>query len=80
MISYIIISIVITKCNNNKQKIISKCNEIINKYYSIDTILYNQIKMENLLKDYKWNNPDLSNTNNNELIIQLNNLISSYNT
>ena len=69
-----------TKCNNNKQKIISKCNEIINKYYSIDMILYNQIKMENLLKDYKWNNPDLSNTNNNELIIQLNNLISSYNT
>ena len=69
-------------CKNrksNRQDIISKCNNLISKYYSIETVLYNQIKMENLLKDYKWNNPDLANINNNELIIQLNNSISSFN-
>ena len=46
----------------------------------MENILYNQIKMENLLKDYKWNNTDLANINNNNLIIQLNSLISSYNS
>ena len=50
----------------------------INKSNSIDKILYNQIKFENLLIDYKWNNPDLNNNDNNELIIQLKNLISAY--
>ena len=68
-------------CKSSKrQEIISKCNKIIAKYNSIETILYNQIKMENLLKDYKWNNKDLEDINNNELIFQLSNLISSYNT
>ena len=28
-------------CKMNNQKIISKCNEIISKYYSIEHILYN---------------------------------------
>ena len=65
-------------CKNIRQKIIAKYNDLITKYYSIETIVFNQIKMENLLKDYKWNNPDLADINNNELIIQLNNLISSY--
>ena len=72
-------SIFSKKCKSNKQDIISKCNQLIGKYYSIETVLYNQIKMENLLKDYKWNNPDLANVNNNELIIQLNNSITSFN-
>ena len=65
-------------CKNIRQQIIAKYNDLITKYYSIETIVFNQIKMENLLKDYKWNNPDLADINNNELIIQLNNLISSY--
>ena len=65
-------------CKINRQKIIQKCNEIISKYYSIENLLYNQIKLENLYKDYKWNNPSLNKFCNNELIIQLKNLISSF--
>ena len=65
-------------CKNNRQEIISKCNELIKKYYSIDSIIYYQLKLENLLKDYNWNNPDLIKLDRNELIIQLNNLISIY--
>ena len=65
-------------CKNNKQEIISKCNELITKYYSVDAIIYYQLKLENLLKDYKWNNPELIRLDKNELIIQLNNLISNY--
>ena len=53
-------------------------SEIISKYYSIENLLYNQIKLENLYKDYKWNNPSLNKFGNNELIIQLKNLISSF--
>lgn len=63
-------------CKLNKQKIIDKCNKIISKYYSIELVLYNQIMFENLLKDYKWNDPELNNFDNNELIIQLKNFIS----
>ena len=63
-------------CKLNQQKIIEQCNEIISKYYSIELILYNQIMLENLLKDYKWNDPGLNNFDNNELIIQLKNFIS----
>ena len=65
-------------CKMNNQKIISKCNEIISKYYSIEHILYNQLKLENLFKDYRWNDPALNNYENNELIIDLKNLISLY--
>ena len=68
------------KCckRNLKQEIISKCHEIISKYYSIEYLLYSQIKLENLFKDYKWNDPGLNNCTNNQLIIQLKNLISSF--
>ena len=44
--------------NKNMRKkydIIETCNNILFKYISIETILYNQIIFENLLKDYKWN-------------------------
>ena len=59
-------------CKNSfKYNFLSKCNEILYKYISIDNILYNQIKLENLLKDYNWNNPNLSNIENNEMIIEL---------
>ena len=63
-------------CEINRQKIISKCNEIIANYYSIEYIIYNQIKLENLFKDYKWNDPELNCYENNNLIIDLKNLIS----
>ena len=57
------------KCE--KQEFISACNQILYKYLSIDYILYSLIKLENLFKDYKWNNPELNNIENNELIIKL---------
>ena len=59
-------------CNSNKQNFVSTCNKIVSRYNSVDYILYNQIKLENLFKDYKWNNPKLSDIKNNELIIDLN--------
>ena len=69
-------------CKNKRQEIITNCNKLINKYYSIENILYNQIKIERLLKDYKWNNEELANinNNNNELIYELNNSISCHNS
>ena len=54
-----------------KQKLISTCDEILYNYYSIDNILLNQILFENLLKDYKWNNPRLKSIHRNELVIKL---------
>ena len=58
-------------CNIKNQKFISKCNEIVSKYYSVEKILYNQILIENLLKDYKWNDPRLKSVESNELIKNL---------
>jgi hypothetical protein len=58
-------------CSSKKQKIITSCNEIVSKYSTIEYLVYNQMKIENLLKDYKWNEPKLKNIDNNDLIIQL---------
>ena len=55
-------------CNSKRQKLISKCNNFISKYYSIENILLLQIKLENILKDYKWNDDKLRNFENNESI------------
>lgn len=65
-------------CKKDIKKLIQKCNEIIAKYYSIENIIYNQIKIENLMKDYRWNDPRLNNLDNNELITQLKNITSSF--
>jgi len=54
-----------------QQKIIHMCNEIIYEFASIDTLIKNQILLENLIKDYKWNDPSLNNVENNNLFIQL---------
>ena len=53
------------------QKIIHKCNQIVEKYASIDILIKNQILIENFLKDYKWNDPDLNNVENNKLFKKL---------
>ena len=58
-------------CKSQTQSVISTCNELISKYYSIDSIIYNQIRLENLFKDYKWNNPKLKNIENNQFISAL---------
>ena len=62
-----------------KRKLIEKCNEIVSKYYSIECVVSYLIKLENLLKDYRWNNPGLNNLDNNELISDLKNIISRFN-
>ena len=56
------------KCYINSQNFIKKCNEIISKYLSVDYILYNQIKLENLFNDYIWNNKKLAEIDNNDSI------------
>ena len=66
-------------CKKETKKLIEKCNEIIAKYNSLESIIFNQIKIESLLKDYRWNDPGLNNFDNNDLIIQLKNIISSFN-
>ena len=65
------------KCCKYKeqQEIIYLCNAINMKYLSIDSILYNQIMIENLLEDYNWNNTSLNSIKNNELILKIKNLI-----
>jgi len=47
------------KCcqSSDKQNLISSCNDLVAKYITIESILYNQMKLEYLWKDYKWNNP-----------------------
>ena len=57
------------------QEIINICNNLIYNYCSIEHILYNQILLKNLFKDYKWNNQDFNDIMNNKYLIQLENLI-----
>ena len=65
-------------CQKNKvQKSITICNNIIERYYSIENLIYNQFMLENLLQDYRWNNPDLNSIKNNELIYKLEQIIKT---
>ena len=54
-----------------KQEIINICNKLVFKYISIDYVLYSLMKLENLFKDYKWNNPELNSIKDNEIIKEL---------
>ena len=73
-VNFIFNNLFIDKCSNsNKQKLINLSSKIIYKYYSIENILYNQIKFENLLNDYRWNNPKLKNVQNNKTILEIRN-------
>ena len=60
-------------CNSNKQKLINLSSKIIYKYFSVENILYNQIKFENLLNDYRWNNPKLKNVQYNKTLLEIRN-------
>ena len=62
-------------CNSNKQKLINLSSKIIYKYFSVENILYNQIKFENLLNDYRWNNPKLKNVQYNKTLLEIRNNI-----
>ena len=64
------------KCKKSKQQeMLNLCNTLTMKYLSVDSILYNQMKFENFIKDYKWKNNSLNNIENNELFLKLKNLI-----
>ena len=51
---------------------LNACNKIISNYVSIDYIIDSAITFENLIKDYKWNEPGINNKVNNELFYELN--------
>ena len=68
---------VVKKRENKNLELISNCNKILLKYMSIESILYNQLMLENLLEDYKWNNPHLNNISNNILINKIQNIQDS---
>ena len=63
------------QCYNKKQEILNICNELVLKYISIDEVLINHLRLENLFKDYVWNNPELNNILKNEYILKLLKLI-----
>ena len=56
---------------SKEQRCINIFQEIIQKYNSIDSIVYNQLMMEILLKDYRWNHPNLLSIKNIELLDKL---------
>jgi hypothetical protein len=58
----------------NIQERIETSNEIIKTYMSYECILYNQIMLENLFLDYKWNDDSLKDLKNNKLIEKIKNL------
>ena len=62
-------------CYKKNQILMSKCGDIISEYYSVEKIIYNQLLMENLIEDYKWNNIKLKNIRENKSIISLINFI-----
>ena len=64
-------------CKIEKQQLISACNDIIQKYYSFENILYNQIMIENLWKDYKWNNYKMKNILNNNSFMRIKELLKN---
>ena len=63
------------KCCKKKknQELINMTNNIMHKYLSIDYLLFNMMKLENLLKDYRWNNPLLNKIENNYMVLKFKN-------
>ena len=53
-------------CCLERQKLIYNCKGIVLNYFSVENIIYSQIMLENLLKDYKWNDPELKKILNND--------------
>ena len=56
---------------SRKQNLIGSCNNIVAKYVTIENILYNQIRLEYLWKDYKWNNPENEKNQKEDLKLDL---------
>ena len=72
-IHFILNNIYCKKSKRRKeQETIEICNKIIAKYISLDVIIYNQIALEHLFKDYKWNDVNLKKIENNIFLKKLN--------
>jgi len=56
---------------SSKQSLINSCNDILAQFVSIEKIVYNQMKLENLWNDYKWNNPQYEFKEKNDLMLNL---------
>jgi len=56
---------------SSRHILINSCNDIVAKYTTIENILYNQMKLEYLWKDYKWNNPQFQKGDKEELFLDL---------
>ena len=56
---------------SKKHSLIDSYNNIITKYMTFDNLFYNQIRLENLLKDYKWNDPQYEFKEKNDSLLEL---------
>ena len=56
---------------SSRQALIESCNDIVAKYITIESIFYNQMRLEYLWKDYKWNNPQYEVKQKDDLILDL---------
>ena len=56
---------------SKKQTLIDSYNNIIAKYMTFENLFYNQIRLENLLKDYKWNDKQYEFKEKNDLLLEL---------
>ena len=56
---------------SSRHILINSCNDIVAKYTTIENILYNQMRLECLWKDYKWNNPQFKKKHKDDLILDL---------
>ena len=56
---------------SSRHILINSCNDIVAKYTTIENILYNQMRLECLWKDYKWNNPQFQKKYKEDLILDL---------
>ena len=57
--------------HSDKQTFINSCNDVLKRYASMENLIYNQIRLESLFKDYKWNNRHYDIQEKNEFINQL---------
>ena len=54
-----------------KQLMINSCDDFVAKYLTVEKLIYNQIKLEYLWKDYKWNNKKFEIKEKDDLLLDL---------
>ena len=70
-----LINYIPSKCCQEKpnQKQLNNAKYIVEKYLSVELLVYNQIMLENIFQDYGWRNRRLNHIQNNKMIMKLNN-------